>query len=130
MLREIKAGIAGATVAASEQNLFKSDKGSGIFPLNKPEVAQAVFAHTFIHVLAVLLLPTIGVRPRTVPTTPGHRASAMAVSTASMRTTLTMFVQFGVLNKLSKARVKSSGLFFNKVSSFLKRCSAPVIFVE
>lgn len=31
-----KAGIAGAKVAASEQNLFKSDKGSGLFsPLKK-----------------------------------------------------------------------------------------------
>lgn len=36
MLQVIKAGIVAVKAAMSEQVLFKSDKGSGFYPLQKP----------------------------------------------------------------------------------------------
>ncbi len=50
---------------------------------------------------AVLLVPTIGVRPSTLTCTLGFRASPMASSTSSISTTHLGFVLFGLFNHLT-----------------------------
>ncbi|OFX31035.1 MAG: hypothetical protein A2X08_18215 [Bacteroidetes bacterium GWA2_32_17] len=61
--------------------------------------------------LAVLLITTIGVPASTITTTHGNRTSTMAIRTTTIRTTQTMCVQFGVLNKT----------FFQKTCQRLQR---------
>jgi len=51
--------------------------------------------------LAVFLTSTIGAVPSIVQATRGYSSSAMAVRTATIRTTTTMFVVSGLFNNLS-----------------------------
>ena len=55
--------------------------------------------HLYLNWLEVSLITTIGVLRRTITTMRGNRTSIMATRTTTIRTTQTMYVRFGVLNK-------------------------------
>lgn len=59
--------------------------------------------HLYYMWLAVLLITTIGVLRRTVTPMRGTRISTMVTKTTTIRTTQTMFVLLGVLNKTTNA---------------------------
>ena len=87
MPRLYNAGIAAATVAASEQVMFKSDKGTApLLGAVKQYDGGTPCQHynTFILLrLAVLLVATIGVLRRTITTMRGTRTSTMATRTTT-----------------------------------------------
>jgi hypothetical protein len=58
----------------------------------------------------VLQITTIGVLARTITTTPGTRISIMETRTTTIRTTQTMCVLFGILNKTTMPGEKTSGI--------------------
>lgn len=59
-----------------------------------------LFKHLYKTLWAVLPVTTIGVRRRTTATTLGTRTSTMAIRTTTIRTTHSVFVLFGVLDRI------------------------------